>query len=323
MKGFLAAALIATITGAATVAAAADYPDKPVHVIFPNQAGGGYHQILLAMQPILEKAMPVPMVVQAMPGAGTVTGTRYVVDQPPDGYTLLFIHEAAFQSGAMGTLGFPTLEKLQPIAEVSDSCPATFARGDAPYSNLAELAAYVKAHPDSIRAGVNIGALSHVEMLALGNALGFKPRVVHAGGGGGVRQALLANDIDLGDQNPAAVAALVKAGQLKALAYYGTTRHPDLPDVPTMAEQGFETPTVMCNHAFFWIRRDAPQAVKDYWTNLLKTELLKPDNKASLEKTLGVDIVFVGGHDMDVLADKLWKDRLDIVEEFGLKQNGN
>ncbi len=215
-----------------------------------------------------------------------MTGTRFVVGQPADGYTLLFIHEAVLQTGAMGTLGFATLEKLQPIADVSKSCPATFTRADAPYSNLAELAKYGKAHPGKVRAGVNIGALSHVEMLALGDALDFDLRVVHAGGGAAVRQEILSGDVDLGDQNPAAVASLVKAGKLKALAYYGSTRHPDLPDVSTMDEQSYKTPSVMCNHAYFWIRRDAPQAVKDYWTNLLKTQLMDPANKAKLEKTL-------------------------------------
>ncbi|WDR03548.1 tripartite tricarboxylate transporter substrate-binding protein [Devosia algicola] len=148
MKNILIAAMAAIIFSAGSVSAfAADYPEKPVRVIFPNNAGGGYHTMLLAMQPYLKDALPVPMVVQAMPGAGTVTGDRFVAEQPADGYTLLFIHEAVLQAGAMGTLGFPTLEKLQPIAEVAKSCPATYARADAPYSNLDEPCRLWKRQP--------------------------------------------------------------------------------------------------------------------------------------------------------------------------------
>ncbi|WDR03549.1 tripartite tricarboxylate transporter substrate-binding protein [Devosia algicola] len=174
-----------------------------------------------------------------------------------------------------------------------------------------------------VRAGANIGALSHVEMLALGQALDFAPRIVSAGGGSGVRQAILSGDVDIGDQNPSAVASLVKDGQLKALAYYGSSRSSYLPDTPTMAEQGYDTPSAMCNSGYFWIRRDTPQEIKDYWTNLLETQLMAPETKAQLEETLGVEILFVGGDDMDALADKIWKERVDIVDTFGLKVETN
>lgn len=311
----LAAGLIS-----ASLAHAQDFPQKPVNVVFPNAAGGGFHTMLLTMQPMIEAAISQPLAVTPMPGAGTVTGTRFAADQAPDGHTLLWIHEAILQTGAMGNLGFNTVERLQPIARVVKSCPGVFVRGDAEYSTLADLQAHSKSNSDVLRAGVNIGATSHVQMLSLAEALGVDFRLVHVGGGAKARQALLAGDVDLTVQAPGSEVGLVEAGQEKALSMIQDTRHPSYPDILTMKEEGFDVPNAMCINGYFWIRRDADQDVKDFWSKTFQEVFSDPANAKALEETLGVEMAVLTGAELDALGKELWEERSALVEKYGISR---
>jgi tripartite-type tricarboxylate transporter receptor subunit TctC len=314
--------LVATlaIAGQAAPAAAAGYPDKPVKIIFPNAAGSANELSILAITAKLKGVVPVPIAVVAMPGAGTAAGTRFVASQPADGYTMLFIHEAPLQTSALGMLGFDFLDKFEPLVRVNSAFPADYARADAPFSNMKELQAYAKAHPDTVRAGINTGALSHFEFLSIENLLGIKLRLVSIqGGDAGFRQAILAGDIDLMDTDPHTAAGMASAGQIKALTYYGDQRHADLPNTPTFAEQGFETPDVLGNHGYLWIRKDAPEEAKQYWRDVLKKLLTDPAAKADLDKQLGIDIGYLAGSELQKLVEQQYAHRLALIKQFGVK----
>lgn len=304
----------------ATLLQAQDFPEKPVKVVFPNGAGGGFHTMLLTMQPLIEEKLSEPMVVTTMPGAGTATGTRFVAEQPADGHTLLFIHEAALQTGAMGTLGFDTVDKLQPLARVVTSCPGVFVRGDAEYSTLADLQTYSANNDKPLRAGVNIGATSHVQILSLSEALGVEMRLVHVGGGAKARQALLAGDVDVTVQAPGSEVGLVEAGQEKALSMIQSTRHPSYPDVLTMKEEGFNVPNGVCISGYFWIRRDAEQNVKDFWSNTFQEVFSDAEIAKNLEEDLGVEMSLLTGAEMDALGKELWAERKALVEKYGISK---
>ncbi len=304
----------------APAAALAEYPERPIKIIFPNKAGSPYHQIVLGVLSLIEDEIPQPVGVQAMPGAGTSAGTRFVLAQPADGYTLLFIHDAVLQTAKFGMLG-EGIESLEALAQVNRSSPALYARGDAPYNNLNELVEYAKEHPGEVKAGINTGAAAHLEMVGLKDALGVDLNFVHVGGGGtGFRQALLAGDVDVMHTNPGgAIEELEQQGMVKALTYYGEERHAQLPDVPTMDEQGFETPIVMQLYGYFWIRSDAPDEVKQYWSGILEEALTDPDNVAKLEDLFGVDIIHKGGDELHALVDDRYNARAGFIDKYQIE----
>ncbi len=297
-----------------------DYPERPIKVIFPNQAGSPYHQIVLGVLNLVEDEIPQPVGVQAMPGAGTSAGTRFVLSQPADGYTLLFIHDAVLQTAKFGMLG-ADIEALEALAQVNRSSPGLYARGDAPYDNLEELVEYANAHPGEVKAGINTGAASHLEMVGLKDALGADLRFVHVGGGGtGFRQALLAGDVDIMHTNPGgAIEELERQGMVKTLAYYGEERHPQLPDTPTMDEQGYETPIVMQLYGYFWIRSDTPEDIKQYWREVLEAALTDPENIANLQEMFGVDIVHVTGDELQELVAERYNARAGFIDEYKIE----
>ncbi len=252
MKRLIATVLTAAALFTAPVAPAkADYPEQPITIVFPNKAGSGYHKIILGILSVLEDKIPTSVGVQAMPGAGTAAGARFVQSRAADGYTLMFIHEATIQASILGMLGFDMNEEFEALARVNTSAGGQYARPDAPFSNLTELQAYAKEHPGEVRASINTGALSHIDILNISEELGIELRLVHVSGGdSGSRQALLSGDVDIIKVNPVSMKAMVTDGMVKPLSYYGTSRHEFLPDIPTTEEQGFALPLTSSVHGY-------------------------------------------------------------------------
>lgn len=321
MKSYIAGIATALLAAFGPMAAAADYPEKPITVVFPNNAGSTYYTIALTLLNELEDDLAQPVGIQAMPGAGTSLGARFVAEQAPDGYTLLFIHEGVLQVGALGMLGFDPTVTFEPLARVVGTYSTIWARADAPFDDLTELASYAKANPGAVRSAINSGAPSHVQMVAFADTIGAgnEIRPVHIGGGGaGARQGLLAGDVDLIGDNPAGMSGMMKAGQVKALGVLSPKRNELIPDVATLTEQGFEPNGTEGLHGYFWIRRDAPEEAKTYWRETLAKALTNGEREAKLEEMLGLDLVFETGEalDQDVLA--LYEKRKMIMKEHGI-----
>jgi tripartite-type tricarboxylate transporter receptor subunit TctC len=93
------------------------------------------------------------------------------------------------------------------------------------------------------------------------------------------------------------------------------------PDIPTLEEQGFDTPGTVGNNGYLWIRRSAPQEAKDYWINILEAVLTNPESESKLEEILGVDMGYLSGDDLEKLARELYDQRAGYIKEFGISVN--
>lgn len=299
----------------------ADYPEKPVTVVFPNKAGSTYYTIILSIMNELADKIPQPVGIQPMPGAGTATGSRFAIEQPADGYTLLFIHEGVLQVSKLGMLGHDALKVLEPLAEVVSTSPTIWARADAPYNNFKELADYAIKNPGKIRTAMQTGAPSHVIMAAFADSIGAADsiRPVHIGGGGaGARQGLLASDVDLIGDNPTGMKGMMKAGQVKPLGTLSEKRDSRIPDTKTLVEQGFASNAASGLHGYLWIRRDAPQESKDFWRRVLDEGLNDPVIAAKLEKAIGLDIYFKTGEELEKSVAIGYAERSRLIDKLGI-----
>ncbi|MCT4372405.1 tripartite tricarboxylate transporter substrate binding protein [Yangia mangrovi] len=306
----------------APVAALADYPEKPITVVVPNSAGGIFYNAALSISKRLEETMGQPVTVSPMPGAATATGTRFVAEQPADGYTVEFIHEGAIQASLLGMTGFDIFEKFEPIATVMTLTPGIFTQGDAPFSSLKEMADYAKANPGAVKIAINTGSSAHVAMADMTKEMGIfdDVRLVHAAGGGPAFQAaLLSGDVNVVQMNPMILADMVKTWQVKAIA--NTTigeRDPLLPDVPTMEEQGYTTPITLTSTGIFWMRRDTPQEIKDYWRDQIQALLADDETRAEMEKELKNKLKFTTGDEMMQMLETSRDQRAASLKELGL-----
>jgi tripartite-type tricarboxylate transporter receptor subunit TctC len=159
-----------------------------------------------------------------------------------------------------------------------------------PYRNFRDVIQAAKAKPEALSIGsVGNGSLGHLAMILLQQAGGFKVTHVPYKGGGPMMQDAMGGQVELGIASVAALAANVKGGKLRALAVTGDKRSHTMPDVPTLAEQGFPGFS-----AFAWWGIFAPAGTPKPVLDKFHAELVKvlnhPDLRKQLTETLGMDL---------------------------------
>jgi tripartite-type tricarboxylate transporter receptor subunit TctC len=162
---------------------------------------------------------------------------------PPDGYTLLFanVGTTAINPSFYKDLPILPLRDLVPISIASETAGILVASPKFPPNNVKEMIAYVKAHPGKVNYGAaGISTLNALEMEQFRKLTGLDMlQVPYKGGAGPALNDLMAGHVDVMFVTFSSAYGHVKGGKLKALAVTTRNRLEQLPDVPTMVEQGF------------------------------------------------------------------------------------
>jgi len=246
-KTFLRGALLALSTmlsyaGAHAQGDTARYPDRPVTLIVPTAPAGGTDTIARLFAETLGKAMGQPFVVDNRPGANGILGAELVARSAPDGYRLLFAYAAvmAVNPSLYKKLSYDPVKDFVPVVQIGRGGNLLLVRKDFPANNLKEFVAYVKAHPDKVNyCSWGTGSGGHLAMESLMKQAGLVMTHVPYKGSGPCVQDLMGGQIDAGFADISSTVGVVRAGNVKALAYSGPSRVPLLPDVPTMNEAGY------------------------------------------------------------------------------------
>ena len=198
----------------------------------------------------LSKQLGLPVVVENRPGAGGMTGAEFVTNAQPDGGTLLLMDSATvLQKWLHKSVPFDVRTDFAPIAKMTNSTLLLCAQASFPCNGIKELVALARSEPGKLSAGTSgIGSPHHLDLL-LFNSLAHI-NVVNVT----YRSSLAAVNDLLGGQIPLAWCGLtaikghLEAGTLKVLGSASEHREPQLPNVPTFAEQG--VPGVVVNNWF-------------------------------------------------------------------------
>jgi tripartite-type tricarboxylate transporter receptor subunit TctC len=237
-------AMLALITlGASLILNAAlaqsDYPSKAIKVIVPYPAGGPPDSVARHMAQHLHGRLSQPVIIENRPGAGTTIGTKAAAAANPDGYTLLFTgNSLGFFPVLYPKLDFDPTKSMAPVATVVAYSHVMAISPNVPAKSVAELIAYAKANPSKLTFGYGPGTPPHILGSAFKQATGTEIAFVPYRGGDQARADLLGGRVDITFAPVGTLLPLIREGKVRALAFTGPKRSPDLPDVPTMSESG-------------------------------------------------------------------------------------
>lgn len=169
---------------AGTTAAQAAYPEKPIRVIVPTQAGGGMDSVARILQRYFEESgeLGAQMVVVNMEGAGGTIGTRAIMEADPDGYTVGFWHEGLITSNAMGVVDY-NHESFELLGATGYGDLGFGVSVDSPYQTFEALLDAAGADPDAVKCATNVGLPVHFVPLMVQDAADVGFRYVQVGGG--------------------------------------------------------------------------------------------------------------------------------------------
>jgi tripartite-type tricarboxylate transporter receptor subunit TctC len=238
-----AAAGLASLAAVAPASRAqARWPERPLKLIVPYPPGGNADAIGRWAAERLSTGLGQQVVVENRAGAGASIGAQAAARSAPDGYTLLLAPTAVMSiTQHLRKVPYDPDADFAPICCISNSYGLVAARRDLPATTFAEFIPIAKAAPGKFTFGsVGLGTATHLtgEIAALRGGI----RLLHVPYKGSAESLtdLVAGRIDL-IFDPVALQQ-VKAGTVKALAATSSVRHPELPDVPTLKEQGIEMP---------------------------------------------------------------------------------
>src|SRR5689334_22601342 len=229
---------------AAAPAVAQDYPAKPVKILVPYGPGGATDIIARIVAQRLTESLGQSFIVENKPGANGNIALETAAKSTPDGYTLLVgnvstntINENVFAK----QLTIRPSRDLAGIAKLVEIPHVVVAGAGFAPNSIAELIAAAKKDPGKINfASVGIASYPHLDMERLEKAAGVQlTHVPYKGGAGQAIPAMLGGETQVAFFNMASLLPHIRSGRLKALAAVPPQRLPELPNVPTLAEQGF------------------------------------------------------------------------------------
>jgi tripartite-type tricarboxylate transporter receptor subunit TctC len=220
-------------------AAAQPYPSRPIKMISPFGAGGPPDVLGRLVGQKLSERFGITITVDNRPGAGTTLATRAAAAADPDGYTLLQVNATlAYAPVLYPEPGYDPVKSFAPVATLATWSHFLFVGADVPANTVEELVAYAKLNPGKVNIGHPVGVPPQVLTEIFRTASGAPLHSVPYRQAAQLRADLLGGRIQAYFSAGAELVALVQQGKLKALAYTGVTRHPDLPQVPTVVEAG-------------------------------------------------------------------------------------
>jgi tripartite-type tricarboxylate transporter receptor subunit TctC len=225
----------------ASSASAQPWPAKPIRLVLGYTVGGAAEGTARALQPRLEQLLGQPLVMEYKPGAGATIAVEYTAKSAPDGYTLHLV-----DSGPLTILpnarkvGYDPIKSIAPIGLVCAGGTILVAHPSVPAANLEDLVRLARAKPGSLSYGTSgVGGAGHLAGELFKTVT--RTDLVHVPykGGGPAITELLGGQLPLLFSSMGTAVPYVKAGKIKALGVTSPDRASALPDVPTIAEQGY------------------------------------------------------------------------------------
>lgn len=288
----LAAAALLAVSGHALAQSAG--PDKSVRIMVGASPGGGTDILARVLADKLGPALKQTVIVENRPGASNTIAAELTARAQPDGSTLLLATNTGQAiAPQLLKLKYDALKDLQPIGLVAVMPNVLVVSSNAPYKNVKDLLAAMAAKPGGFKyASSGIGSTQHVGGEAFGLATGTKSIHIPYKGSAQAHIDIISGEVDMMFDSTSSAMGQIKAGKFRALAVTSAKRAAELPDVPTLAEQGITGADVSTWYGLF-ATAGTPRPMVDRLNAELLAALKMPDVQARI-KGLGGEITPMG-----------------------------
>lgn len=289
----------------------AEYPARSIRLVVPFSVGGGTDTFARIIKAAIEQhdLLPQSVVIVNLDGAGATIGSRRVKDAVPDGYTVLILHEAIITAKYSKTVNYGP-EAFQAVAATGEIGMVIAVDQAAEYSDLRSLMSAAAARPEQILYAANLGAPSHFAGLQLEQQHpGAQFRYTQFGGGADRFAAIKGGHVAVSAFSLAEYVRFRREG-LKALAYFGSQRHPDISDIPTAVEQGYDL--VRSNVMIWWVPQGTPSDRTQVLSAALQQAMQTEYVREKLDE-LKYDPTFLTGPELDQRIAELERNVAQVV----------
>jgi tripartite-type tricarboxylate transporter receptor subunit TctC len=313
--GLAAAGVLALGLGPA---AAQEYPERAINFIVPFNPGGGADASQRTFNKFAEPLVGQPLVIVNKPGAGGTAGWAEMVRAQPDGYTLAIVTPPFNVIPALARpdqTGY-TLDQFTYICTYAVVPDVLLVREDSEYETLADLIDYAKANPEQIKAA-NTGTLGadFMTTLLIENATGMQFTQIPFTGGAEALQGTLAGTTDA--MVASTLFAVAQQGTLRTLAIASPERDPNIPDVPTFSELGYDV--VSERYRVLGGPPGLPEEIVSYWADVCEQVTANEDFRAEMNE-LGQPPAYRGPDETEAAIGEMQERMQSLVDTYDLAE---
>lgn len=301
---------------------AADWPDKPVRMIVPFGAGATADIMARIVGEKLSQAIGQPVIVDNRTGAGGNVGAAVVARSDPDGYTLLLSGSPTHSVGPhlFKKLSYDPMKDVPPVAMIAAGTNLLVVKPSLPVKSVKDLVALARGKPEQLTySSAGIGTSGHLAAELLQKASGVVMRHVPFRSGAEAVTAVVSGEVDFMFFTLPALTPQVEAGQLRAIAVTSLKRSRLLPNIPTVAEEGYPGFEALAWYAVF-APRGTPAAVTARLGDEIKKILAMPDIGEKMLK-LGVEPDYMNAEQLTRYIEADSKKWGELIKRAGIAAN--
>ena len=274
MRAITIGALVGAVLAAGTAAHAQEAfkPTKPVELVVHTGPGGGADALARAMLSIMDKEnlAPVRFAVTPKQGGGSTNAMNYLMEKSGDAHTLAVYTSVYVADPLVHKEAKVGLDQLTPVARLVLEPGLVVVKADSPYKTMQDFINAAKANPGKVKqSGGSLFARDAIIRQLLMKETGAEWAFISFPGGGERVAAVLGGHVDMMMIEASEAGELVRGGKLRAIAQVGDERIEGFPDVPTLREAGFRSPSVPQARGLIGPPNMPPEAVK-YYSDLFR-----------------------------------------------------
>lgn len=298
-----------------------DWPKRPIKFVVAASTGGTSDGIARFLAQKLSEKFNVPVVVENVPGAGSIAGTNAVAQSKPDGYTMGITTNAAVSIAPLLRSDMPyKIEDLAPVLQTNQQVnilvinPSKFKARD-----LAGVMAEIKANPGKFNYGSSgVGSTNHLGTQLLMDKAGLQATHVPFKSSGDTMTALLGGHIDFALDGAPSVLPHINSGALIPIAVSTPTRSADFPNLPALNET-YPGVQLVIWHGIY-VKAGTPQPIVDKLGDALR-EIIKTPESAALLKERGVQPVGSSAKEFADLVQREADTWRGVIKDSGISLN--